>query len=176
MSFRAPPSLLTAVTAADNAPGPYAHSDATSHPKTWTEDHEDLYPFHLTREDHDRGDVVPIGWIRPHVADLLLNHWPEEELGERPSLEVELDCVHFATWVLQDGMDGMDREMARLSKYMKDSGYFAECLDGKCEWTRVSETDWVGTGWRGELYAVYGDLKSTYFTSGKATTGSKAGR
>lgn len=124
-------SLLAAVTAADNAPGPYAHPDATSHPKTWTEDHEDLYPFHLTREDHDRGDVVPIGWIRPQVADLLLNHWPEEDLGEKPSLEVQLDCVHFADWVLEDGTKGMDREMARLSRYWKDNEYFAECLDGK---------------------------------------------
>lgn len=132
MSNVSQPSLLAAVIAADNAPGPYAHPDATSHPKTWAEDHEDLYPFHLTREDHDRGNVVPIGWIRPQVADLLLNHWPVEELGERRSLQVELDCVHFADWVLQDGMDGMDREMARLSKYMKDSGYFAECLGGMC--------------------------------------------
>ncbi|GHJ85389.1 hypothetical protein NliqN6_1791 [Naganishia liquefaciens] len=154
------PSLLAVVTAADNAPGPFAHAEATSHPKTWSEDHEDLYPFHLTRQDHDRGNVIPIGWFRPQVADLLLNHWPAEELGERHSLVVELDCVHFADWVLQDGMDGMDREMARLSKYMKDSGYFAECLDG----------------WRGELYAVYGDLKSSYFSDGKATTASKAGR
>jgi hypothetical protein len=32
------------------------------------------------------------------------------------------------------------------------------------------------TGWRGELYAVYGDLKSSYFSNGKATKGSKAGR
>jgi hypothetical protein len=125
-------TLLAAVTAADNAPGPYAHPDATSHPKTWTEEHEDLYPFHLNREDHDRGDVVPIGWIRPQVADFLLNHWPEEDLGERPSLEVQLDCVHFAEWVREDGMEGMDREMARLSRYWKDNGYFAECLDGEC--------------------------------------------
>lgn len=125
-------TLLPAVTAADNAPGPYAHPDATSNPKTWTEDHEDLYPFHLTRGDHDSGDVVPIGWIRPQVADFLLNQWPAADLGERPSLEVQLDCVHFAEWVVQDGMAGIDREMARLSRYWKDNGYFAECLDGEC--------------------------------------------
>ncbi|KAJ9125501.1 hypothetical protein QFC22_000462 [Naganishia vaughanmartiniae] len=153
-------TFLLAVTAADNAPGSYSHPDATSHPKTWQEEDEELYPLHLTLEDHEKGGIVPVGWVRPRVVDFLLNHWPADVLGERETLEVTTECVYFADWVLQDGTEGMDREIARLAEYLRDNGYFAECLEG----------------WRNELYAIYADINSSYFTSGRGQTTSTAGR
>lgn len=123
-------TLLLAVKAADNAPGPYSHPDATSHPKTWEEDDEELYPFHLTLQDHEHGGIVPVGWIRPRVIDFILNQWPADALGERTILEVTTECVYFADWVLDDGTEGMDTQIARLAGFLKENGYFSECLEG----------------------------------------------
>lgn len=135
--MRSSDTLLLAVTAADNAPGPYSHPDATSHPKTWQEEDEELYPLHLTLEDYEQGGIVPVGWVRPRVVDFLVNQWPVDVLGEQESLQVTTECVYFADWVLEDGTEGMDREIARLARFLRDNGYFTECLEGEHKFAPV---------------------------------------
>lgn len=104
-------------------------------------------PLHLTREDMT-ADLSPIGWLRPTVRAFLEYHWPEKDLGEafiqfgiaRESQRdgTEGNChqdgpefAFFSREVLEQGYEGITREMNRLAGYMRDKGMFEECLCGQ---------------------------------------------
>lgn len=178
------PSFLNAVARADNfkpLPTP-PWSDSTG----WNQDAHSKFlwspadaplpcvPFHLTREDYETGGIAPLGWIRPRVCDYLRKaHGPEsstsdsswllspvwQEQGHRTdsnewSLSYTNGSVLVAVTLHEDlaatDPDTVTKALAGLTKQMKDEGVFSECLDG----------------WRNELYEIYGDPKSSYFTTG----------
>ncbi|KAH8090619.1 NUDIX hydrolase domain-like protein [Filobasidium floriforme] len=123
-------------------------------------------PLHLARADMQAG-LTPIGWLRPAVRAFLEYHWPEGDLGE-PMIEFGIcrelakegtvgnchqDGPEFAfvsQRLLDQGYEGLTREMNRLARYMKDKGMYSECLDG----------------WRDEHYEIFASPKSSYFASG----------
>lgn len=104
-------------------------------------------PLHLARVDMQAG-LTPIGWLRPAVRAFLEYHWPEGDLGE-PMIEFGIcrelakegtvgnchqdgpEFAFIAQRLLDQGYEGLTREMNRLARYMKDKGMYSECLDGQ---------------------------------------------
>lgn len=152
-------------------------------------------PLHLARADMQAG-LTPIGWLRPSVRAFLEYHWPEGDLGE-PMIEFGIcrelakegtvgnchqdgpEFAFIAQRLLDQGYEGLTREMNRLARYIKDKGMYSECLDGqfriRCFCTCIVESDsrlihlhfsrW-NTGWRDEHYEIFASPKSSYFASG----------
>ena len=104
-------------------------------------------PLHLARDDM-RAGLTPIGWLRPDVRGFLEYHWPEQDLGEM-MIEFGIcrelqrqgavgnchqDGPEFAfisQRLLDQGYEGITREINRLAEYMRDKGMYNECLCGQ---------------------------------------------
>lgn len=138
-------SLLPVVMAADSFPAsPYEQYFPRFNPKTG----ETYTPFHLTFEDF-QAKLPPVGYLRPHVLkDLLSDERDEQacpwqahhstqssgkdgEEDEEMELELKVECVFFASWVVAGGRETMTRVMQESAEKWRSEGKFSDQLDGE---------------------------------------------
>lgn len=182
-------SLLSIVQAADNFP---AHP-SSPYPTQSPDGSERYIPFHLTFSDF-QVSLPPLGLIRPVIlAELQAEDEGEvrspwqfyytarsshsagkdkeamevDEEGEE--LDLEVQCVFFADWVIQAGEAKMGEVMQQTAEKWKAAGKFRKQLDGMSHFAPVSSGSFrISTdvlGWRNEKYQIYACPQSSYFAS-----------
>jgi hypothetical protein len=133
-----PKSLLPIVLAADNFPSsPHDTSYPTSHPTT-----KEIYiPFHLTFSDYQH-HLPPLGLIRPNILAELQSHSGDDttcpwqfhhtavDEGDDEELKLEVKCVFFADWVVEEGKEEMGRVIQEVAEKWRGEGKFMEALEG----------------------------------------------
>lgn len=134
-------SLLPVVLAADNFPSsPFSDPYPLSNPATG----ETYTPFHLTFSDY-QSQLPPVGLLRPSVLaelqadDRAGNSCPWQFYhsarhggnDEGDDLDLQVECVFFADWVVEGGREAMDRAMKEVAEKWRGEGKFSEPLSGE---------------------------------------------
>lgn len=158
-------TLLPVVVAADNFPSsPLTDPYPSRNPTTG----ERLVPFHLTFADHHAA-LPPLGYIRQEVLAELEQDEREpttcpwqfhssavaEEDGD---LDLRVECVFFAEWVIEGGSETMGKVMQETAERWREEGKFPGPLGGEqlCLWKGVYSRQAGGT--KSTAYTPRGNL------------------
>ncbi|KAK1926269.1 NUDIX hydrolase domain-like protein [Papiliotrema laurentii] len=149
-------SLLPVVMAADNFPS----SPLNDPYPVYNPDNGDKYiPFHLTFDDHHK--LPPVGMIRPSVLAAMQEDERDPAIcpwqfhsnaieGEDDTLELSVQCVFLADWVLEGGRSLITQVMQQTAERWRAEGRFPSELNG----------------WRDEQYNIYAHPESSGFKRG----------
>jgi len=165
-------TLLPIVLAADNFPAsPYDQPYPLFNPTTG----ERYIPFHLTFADY-QANLPPVGYLRPEVINDLLSderdaetcpwqaHSSASGAGEEDEdmeLDLKVECVFFADWVVRAGSEEMGRVMQETAIQWRAGGKFPEQLGGELLVVLNGKKGKLKPGWRNEKYRVYAAKSSS---------------
>ena len=134
-----PRTLFPIVAAADNFP---ACSFADPFPTYNKLADEHLIPFHISFQDF-QAHLPPVGLLRPGVVSELQAderepttcpwqfHHVARPIGEDDDeLQLHVQAVFFADWVVEGGSEVMGRVMQETAERWRSEGKFRGVLDG----------------------------------------------
>lgn len=81
--------------------------------------------FHLTKDDFEN-NLRPIGWLSPTVFYYFYRAFPRHDVGKRfvefvsPKDSPSEDCMYLMDWVLEQGREGIEWQMHKVAKHIRD--------------------------------------------------------
>jgi hypothetical protein len=140
-------SLLPVVMAADNFPSSPLNDP---YPVYNPDNGDKCIPFHLTFDDHHKR-LPPVGMIRPSVLAAMQEDERDPAIcpwqfhsnaieGEDDTLELSVQCVFLADWVLEGGRSLITQVMQQTAERWRAEGRFPSELNGALHNILISPT------------------------------------